>query len=146
MALFLFTKAIIKGEPIKVFNHGNMMRDFTYIDDIIESIYRLLKRQPEPNPNWDGNHPDPGTSYAPYKVYNIGNNSPVKLMDFIAAIEEKIGMKAKKHFMPLQAGDVPQTYANVEDLYQDINFKPQTAIKDGVGKFIDWYIDYYGVK
>lgn len=146
MALFLFTKAIIKGEPIKVFNHGNMMRDFTYIDDIIESIYRLLKRIPEPNPNWDGNHPDPGTSYAPYKVYNIGNNSPVKLMDFIAAIEEKIGMKAEKHFMPLQAGDVPQTYANVEDLYQDINFKPQTAIKDGVGKFIDWYIDYYGVK
>lgn len=146
MALFLFTKAIINGEPIKVFNNGNMMRDFTYVDDIIESIYRLIQRKPEPNPAWDGNNPDPGTSYAPYKVYNIGNNSPVNLMDFISSIEEKLGIEAKKDFLPLQAGDVPATYANVEDLYNDINFKPQTSIKDGVGAFIDWYIEYYGVK
>ncbi|OKL37665.1 NAD-dependent epimerase [Domibacillus mangrovi] len=146
MALFLFTKAIINGEPIKVFNNGEMMRDFTYVDDIVESIYRLVQRKPEPNPNWDGNAPDPGTSYAPYKIYNIGNNSPVNLMDFIGAIEEKLGIEAKKDFMPLQAGDVPATYANVEDLYRDIDFKPQTSIKDGVGKFVDWYINYYGVK
>lgn len=146
MALFLFTKAIIEGKPIKVFNNGEMMRDFTYVDDIVESIYRLLQRKPEPNPDWDGNAPDPGTSYAQYKIYNIGNNSPVNLMDFISAIEEKLGIEAKKDFMPLQAGDVPATYANVDDLYRDIDFKPKTSIKDGVGKFVDWYLDYYGVK
>ncbi|KKB35458.1 NAD-dependent epimerase [Bacillus thermotolerans] len=146
MALFLFTRAIINGEPIKVFNNGKMMRDFTYVDDIVESIYRLIQRKPEPNPEWSGNNPDPGTSYAPYKIYNIGNNSPVNLMEFISAIEEKLGIEAKKEYLPLQAGDVPATYANVEDLYRDIDFRPQTSIKEGVGKFIDWYIDYYGVK
>lgn len=146
MALFLFTKAIINGEPIKVFNNGNMMRDFTYIDDIVESIYRLIQKKPEPNPNWDGKNPDPGTSYAPYRVYNIGNSNPVNLMDFITAIEEKLGIEAKKEFLPLQAGDVPATYADVEDLYNEINFRPQTSIKEGVSKFIDWYLDYYGVK
>ncbi|MFA1711680.1 NAD-dependent epimerase [Peribacillus frigoritolerans] len=145
MALFLFTKAILKGDPIKVFNNGNMMRDFTYVDDIIESIYRLTQRKPEPNLLWNGKKPDPGTSYAPYKVYNIGNNNPVKLMEFITAIEEKLGIKAKKEFLPLQAGDVPETYADVEDLYRDINFKPQTSIKDGISNFIDWYRKYYGV-
>src|SRR5699024_3691812 len=112
MALFLFTKAIVNDEPIDVFNHGNMMRDFTYIDDIVESITRLTKRPAQPNPEWSGTNPEPGSSYAPYKVYNIGNNSPVKLMDFIEAIENKLGKKAKKNFMPLQAGDVPETYAN----------------------------------
>jgi UDP-glucuronate 4-epimerase len=145
MALFLFTKAILEGEPIKVFNNGNMMRDFTYVDDIVESIYRLTSKPAEPNPDWTGNKPDPGTSYAPYKVYNIGNNSPVKLMEFIEAIEEKLGIEAVKEFLPLQAGDVPQTYANVEDLFNDIDFKPQTSIKEGIGNFIDWYLDYYKI-
>jgi UDP-glucuronate 4-epimerase len=145
MALFMFTRSIIKGEPIKVFNNGNMMRDFTYVDDIVESIYRLIQRKPQPNLEWCGKNPDPGTSYAPYKIYNIGNNNPVRLMEFIKAIEEKLGIEAKKEFMPLQAGDVPETYANVEDLYRDINFKPQTSIKDGISNFIDWYKKYYGV-
>ena len=146
MALFLFTKAIVNDEPIDVFNHGNMMRDFTYIDDIVESITRLTKRPAQPNPEWSGAHPDPSSSYAPYKVYNIGNNSPVKLMDFIEAIENKLGKKAKKNYLPLQAGDVPETYADVEDLFRDIDFKPKTSIQDGVNKFIDWYLDYYEVK
>jgi UDP-glucuronate 4-epimerase len=146
MALFLFTKSIIEGNPINVFNNGEMMRDFTYIDDIVESIYRLAHKKSEPNPNWNGLQPDPGTSKAPYKIYNIGNNSPVNLMDFITAIEDKLGIKAKKNFMPLQAGDVPKTYANVEDLYRDINFKPQTSIKEGINNFVDWYVKYYEVK
>lgn len=146
MALFLFTKAIVNDEPINVFNHGNMMRDFTYIDDIVESITRLTKRPAQPNLDWSSDKPDPGSSYAPYKVYNIGNNSPVKLMDFIEAIENKLGKTAKKNYLPLQAGDVPETYANVEDLFRDIDFKPETSIQDGVNNFIDWYIDYYGVK
>jgi UDP-glucuronate 4-epimerase len=145
MALFLFTKAILNGEPIKVFNNGNMMRDFTYVDDIVESIYRLTLTKAEPNPEWTGKNPDPGTSYAPYKVYNIGNNSPVNLMDFISAIEEKLGIEAIKEYMPLQAGDVPQTYADVEDLYRDIDFKPKTSIKEGISNFVDWYLDYYKV-
>lgn len=146
MALFLFTKSIIEGQPIKIFNNGKMMRDFTYVDDIVESIFRLSLRKPEPNPDWNGRNPDPGTSYAPYKVYNIGNNSPVNLMDFVTTIEEKLGIEAKKEFMPLQAGDVPETFADVQDLINDIGFKPQTSIKDGVSNFIDWYVDYYGVK
>ncbi|ASK62286.1 protein CapI [Virgibacillus phasianinus] len=146
MALFLFTKAIVNNEPIDVFNHGNMMRDFTYVDDIVESITRLTKRPAQPNPDWSGANPDPSSSYAPYKVYNIGNNSPVRLMDFIEAIENKLGREAKKNFLPLQAGDVPETYANVEDLYRDIDFQPQTSIQDGVNNFIDWYLEYYGVK
>ncbi|PGM73299.1 capsular biosynthesis protein CpsI [Bacillus cereus] len=145
MALFLFTKSIIEGKSIKIFNNGDMMRDFTYVNDIIESISRLIKRKPEPNPEWDGKNPDPGTSYVPYKVYNIGNNSPVRLMDFISAIEEKLNIEAKKEFLPLQAGDVPQTYADVQDLINDIGFKPQTTIKDGVGRFIDWYLEYYKI-
>jgi UDP-glucuronate 4-epimerase len=145
MALFLFTKAILSGEPIKVFNNGNMMRDFTYVDDIVESIYRLTLKKAKPNPNWSGNNPDPGTSYAPYKIYNIGNNNPVNLMDFIKEIEEKLGIEAKKEFLPLQAGDVPQTYADVEDLYHDIDFRPKTTIKDGINNFIDWYLNYYKI-
>lgn len=145
MALFLFTKAIVNDEPIDVFNYGKMMRDFTYVDDIVESITRLTKRPAQPNPKWSGDNPDPGSSYAPYKVYNIGNNSPVQLMDFIEAIEKRLGKTAKKNFLPLQAGDVPETYANVEDLFRDIDFQPQTSIQDGVNQFIDWYIDYYEV-
>jgi len=146
MALFKFTKNIIEGKPIDVYNNGDMMRDFTYVDDIVEAISRLVEKKAEPNPEWSGKNPDPSSSYAPYKVYNIGNNSPVSLMEFIEAIEEKVGKKAIKNYMPLQAGDVPATYADVEDLYRDIDFRPQTSIKDGVGKFVDWYIDYYKVK
>jgi len=146
MALFKFTKNIIEGKPIDVYNNGDMMRDFTFVDDIVEAISRLVEKKAKPNPEWSGKNPDPSSSYAPYKVYNIGNNSPVSLMEFIEAIEEKIGKKAIKNYMPLQAGDVPATYANVEDLYRDIDFRPQTSIKDGVGMFVDWYIDYYKVK
>ncbi|REK66487.1 MAG: capsular biosynthesis protein CpsI [Cohnella sp.] len=146
MALFLFTKAIIEGKPIKVFNNGNMKRDFTYIDDIVEGIIRLIDRKPEPNSNWSGKNPDPGTSYAPYRIYNIGNNQPVELNRFIEVIEEKLGRKAIKEYLPLQPGDVPETYADVDDLMRDVGFKPQTSIEEGIGKFIDWYVDYYGVK
>ncbi|ALS76414.1 protein CapI [Planococcus rifietoensis] len=146
MALFMFTKNIIEERPINVFNNGEMMRDFTYVDDIVEAISRLIKKPAKPNPKWTGKNPNPGTSYAPYRIYNIGNNNPVRLMDFIEAIEEKTGKKAIKNFMPLQAGDVPATYANVEDLFTEIDFQPKTNIKHGVGKFVDWYIKYYGVK
>lgn len=146
MALFKFTKNIIEGKPIDVYNNGEMMRDFTFVDDIVEAISRLIEKPAKPNPEWSGENPDPSSSYAPYKVYNIGNNSPVNLMDFIEAIEEKVGKKAIKNYMPLQAGDVPATYADVEDLYRDIDFRPQTSINEGVGKFVDWYIDYYKVK
>ncbi|MHB8170311.1 MAG: NAD-dependent epimerase [Thermincolia bacterium] len=146
MALFLFTKAILAGETIKVFNHGKMKRDFTYIDDIIEGIVRLIEKRPESNPNWSGDQPDPGTSYAPYKIYNIGNNQPVKLLAFISILEEKLGREAKKEFLPIQAGDVPATYADVDDLICDVGFKPRTTIEEGIGYFVSWYKDYYGVK
>lgn len=143
MALFKFTKAIVNEEPIDIYNHGNMMRDFTYVDDIVESISRLVEKPATPNPNWEGSNPDPSSSYAPYKIYNIGNNSPVRLMEFIEAIENKTGKIAIKNFMDLQPGDVPETYANVEDLFNAINFKPSTQIQDGVNKFVDWYLEYY---
>ncbi|MGO3497597.1 MAG: NAD-dependent epimerase [Staphylococcus equorum] len=143
MALFKFTDAIVKDETIDVYNHGKMMRDFTYVDDIVEAISRLVKKPASPNPEWTGESPDPGSSYAPYKVYNIGNNSPVRLMEFVEAIENKLGKEAKKNYMDLQPGDVPETYANVDDLFRDINFKPETTIQDGVNKFVDWYLDYY---
>lgn len=143
MALFLFTKAILEGKEIDVFNNGDMLRDFTFVDDIVESIFRLTQRPAKSNPEWSGLNPDPGTSYAPYRVYNIGNNSPVKLLDFIEAIEKKLGIAAKKNFLPLQAGDVPQTFANVDDLINDIQFKPETKIQDGIDQFIEWYVSYY---
>lgn len=146
MALFKFTKAIVNDETIDVYNHGNMMRDFTYVDDIVEAISRLVQKPAQPNPEWTGDHPDPSSSYAPYKVYNIGNNSPVRLMEFVEAIENKLGKVAKKNYMELQPGDVPETYANVDDLFNDIDFKPETAIQDGVNSFIDWYLDYYSNK
>ncbi|TVT28913.1 NAD-dependent epimerase [Salinicoccus cyprini] len=145
MALFKFTDAIVNDREIDVYNHGNMMRDFTYVDDIVESITRLVNRPAQPNPKWRGDNPNPSYSYVPYKVYNIGNNSPVRLMDFIEAIENRIGKTAKKNYMDLQAGDVPETYANVEDLYNDIEFKPSTRIQDGVNNFVDWYLEYYEV-
>lgn len=143
MALFLFTKAILAGEPIKVFNHGKMRRDFTYIDDIVEGVVRVLGKLPESNPEWDGKAPDPGTSYAPFRIYNIGNNNPVELTDFISAIENALGKKAIKEYLDLQPGDVPETYADIDDLTRDVGFTPQTSIDDGIQQFIEWYRAYY---
>jgi len=143
MALFLFTKAILEDRPIRVFNHGRMQRDFTYVDDIVEGVIRVTDHIPEPNPDWSGAAPDPGTSYAPYKVYNIGNHQPVELLRFIEIIEECLGRQARKEMLPLQAGDVPATYADVDDLVKDVDFKPKTPIETGIHRFIDWYRDYY---
>jgi UDP-glucuronate 4-epimerase len=145
MALFLFTKAILEEKPIKVFNHGRMQRDFTYIDDITEGVVRIMGRLPEPDPTWNGDNPDPGTSYARYKIYNIGNNNPVELMEFIGVIEKVLGKKAKKEFLELQPGDVPATYADIDDLIKDVGFKPETTIETGIKQFILWYNKYYGV-
>ena len=143
MALFLFTKAILEDRPIKVFNHGKMRRDFTYIDDIVEGVVRVMGTLPRPNPAWSGDHPDPGTSYAPYRVYNIGNNAPVELTDFIAAVEKALGKTAKKEYMDLQPGDVPATVANVDDLMNDVGFKPDTPIETGIARFVSWYREYH---
>jgi UDP-glucuronate 4-epimerase len=145
MALFLFTKAILEDKPIQVFNHGKMRRDFTYIDDIVEGVVRVMGNLPEPNPDWSGNRPDPGTSYAPYKIYNIGNNNPVELMDFIGAIEKSLGKTAQKDFMDLQPGDVPATYADIDDLIKDVGFKPATPIEEGIERFMEWYRWYHKV-
>ena len=145
MALFLFTKAILANEKIKVFNHGQHRRDFTYIDDIVEGIIRILDNPATHNPNWDSEKPDPGSSNAPWRVYNIGNNKPVELMDYIAALEKALGKKAEKEFLPLQAGDVPETYANVDDLVEQFNYKPNTSIEDGINSFVSWYRDYFKV-
>lgn len=143
MALFLFTKAISEDKPIQVFNHGKMKRDFTYIDDIVEGVFRVMGNMPDPNPNWSGDHPDPGTSYAKYKIYNIGNNNPVILTDFIVAIEKALGKTAQKEFLGLQPGDVPETYADIDDLARDVGFTPATPIETGIEKFIAWYREYY---
>ncbi len=143
MALFLFTKAILNDEPIKIFNNGNMQRDFTYIDDIVEGVVRVLETIPQADPSWSSLHPDPSGSCVPYKLYNIGNNQPVALMEFVRAIEQALGKTAVKEYLPLQAGDVPATYADVDDLIQDTGFKPSTTIHEGIGKFIDWYRSYY---
>ena len=145
MALFKFTKAIIEGETIQVFNNGNHKRDFTYIDDIVEAILRIIQKPAEPNKLWSGKNPDPGTSLAPWKVYNIGNNKPENLMDFIEALEKEIGQKAKKEFLPLQPGDVPDTFANVDDLINDFDFKPSTSVQVGIKNFVDWYFNYFKV-
>jgi UDP-glucuronate 4-epimerase len=145
MALFIFTKAIIEGKPIDVYNEGKMKRDFTYVDDIVESIARLVPHVAKANPSWDGMKPDPATSFAPYRVYNIGNNSPVQLMHFIETIEKKLGKKAVKNLMPLQDGDVPETFADVDDLMREVDFKPATSIETGISNFIDWYISYFKV-
>ncbi|PID78286.1 MAG: capsular biosynthesis protein CpsI [Deltaproteobacteria bacterium] len=145
MALFLFTKAIIENKPIKVFNHGKMKRDFTYIDDIVEGVTRVMEKIPEPNPEWSGMNPDPSSGKAPYKIYNIGNNNTVGLMEFIEAIEEQLGKEAIKEFLPLQPGDVPATYADVDDLIKDTGFRPDTDVKTGVKNFIEWYKKYYKI-
>lgn len=145
MALFLFTKAILEGKPIDVFNNGKMKRDFTYVDDIVEGVVRILAKPPKENPTWDSMVADPATSSAPYRVYNIGNNKPVELLDFIEAIEEALGKKAQKNMMPLQKGDVPATEADVSDLMRDAGFRPDTPVRVGVKRFVDWYRDYYKV-
>lgn len=144
MAYFLFTKAILEGKPIDVFNYGRMRRDFTYIDDIIEGVVRVIDKMPEPDPAWDGANPDPATSYAPYRLYNIGNNNPVELMEFIEVLEESLGKKAVKNMMPIQPGDVPATCADLDDLTKAVGFKPSTPLKEGIGRFVDWYMGYYG--
>ncbi len=143
MALFIFTKAIAEGKPIQVFNDGNMMRDFTYVDDIVEGVIRVIDNPPAANAQWDAKHPEPSNSAAPYQIYNIGNNAPVKLLDFVLAIEEELGITAKKEFMPIQPGDVPATYADVSDLIAKLNYKPETSIKKGIGEFVKWYRNYY---
>jgi UDP-glucuronate 4-epimerase len=145
MALFLFTKDILEDRPIDVFNYGKMRRDFTYIDDIVEGVVRVLDRPAEPNAGWTGEAPDPGSSYVPYKLYNIGNNQPVELLRFIEIIEECLGKKARKNLLPMQPGDVPATYANIDDLVRDVGFKPDTTLEEGVPRFIAWYKDYYKV-
>lgn len=144
MALFLFTKAILENKPIDVFNEGKMQRDFTYIDDIIEGVVRVTDKIPQPDPRWRSDHPDPASSFAPYKLYNIGNNNPVELLDFIGNLEKCLGRKAEKHLVPLQPGDVPATYADVDDLMADVGFKPRTPIEEGIKKFVEWYREYYG--
>jgi UDP-glucuronate 4-epimerase len=143
MALFLFTKAILEGKPIDVFNNGKMRRDFTYVDDIVEGIVRLLPSVPKGNSSWRGERPDPASSFAPYKIYNIGNNQPVELLHFIEVLESKLGKTAVKNFLPLQDGDVPETYADVEDLMNDVGFTPSTSIDVGIGNFVNWYKQYY---
>jgi UDP-glucuronate 4-epimerase len=145
MALFLFTRAILEGRPIDVFNHGRMMRDFTYIDDIVEGVIQVSDRPAQPNPQWSGDRPDPGTSYAPYRLYNIGNNAPVELMHLIEVLEKCLGRNAEKNFLPMQAGDVPATFADVDDLMRDTGFRPATPIDVGVPRFVDWYRSYYRV-
>ena len=143
MAAFLFTRAILEGRPIDVFNQGKMRRDFTYVDDIVEGVARVMDRIATPDPRWSGDHPDPGTSKAPYRLYNIGNHQPVELLTFIELLEKHLGKTATKNFLPLQPGDVPATFADVEDLQRDVGFAPATPLEEGLRRFVAWYRDYY---
>lgn len=145
MALFLFTKAILEGKPIDVYNFGRMKRDFTYVDDIVEGIIQLIPKAPEGNRQWDPHHPDPASSFAPYKIFNIGNNKPVELIEFIEVLEKKLGKKAIKNYLPLQEGDVEETYADIADLERETGFRPQTSIETGIGNFVNWYREYYKI-
>ncbi len=145
MALFMFTKSILAGKPIDVFNYGNHRRDFTYVDDIVEGVIRVLDQPATPNPEWSGDASDPATSLAPYRIYNIGNNSPVELMRYIEVLEECLGKKAEKNLLPLQPGDVPDTYADVTDLINDTGYRPSTSVEEGIARFVAWYRDYYKV-
>jgi UDP-glucuronate 4-epimerase len=145
MALFLFTKNILAGKPIDVFNYGNHRRDFTYIDDIVEGVVRVLDKIAEPNPDWSGDAPDSASSTAPYRLYNIGNNQPVELMHYIEVLEDCLGKKAEKNLLPLQQGDVPATYADVADLVRDVGYKPDMSVEQGIANFVDWYKEYYRV-
>jgi UDP-glucuronate 4-epimerase len=144
MAYFLFTRAILAGEPIKVFNKGRMKRDFTYIDDIVEGVVRVMGHLPEPDPAWSGDNPDPATSYCPYRIYNIGNNQTVELERFIEILEDLLGRRAKKNYLPMQMGDVQATWADIDDLYRAVGFKPSTTIETGLANFVAWYREYYG--
>ncbi len=146
MAYFKFTKAILEGRPIEVYNHGNMRRDFAYIDDVVEGVIRVIERTPKPEQRWSGDRPDPGSSSAPYRLYNIGNNSPVDLLTFIGVLEDCLGRKAIKNLLPLQPGDVLSTYADIDDLEKDVGFKPETPIELGLEHFVRWYRSYYGGK
>lgn len=143
MALFLFTRAILAGEPIQIFNHGKMRRDFTYIDDITEGVIRTCDHIAEPNPDWSTDQPDPGSSYAPYRLYNIGNHNPVELMHLIKTLEENLGLEAEKEYLGMQPGDVPATYADVDDLMRDVGFCPSTPIETGINNFVNWYREFY---
>lgn len=145
MALFMFTRNIIEGKPIDVFNYGKHRRDFTFVDDIVEGVVRTMDHTATPNVAWDPQSPDPGTSRAPYRIYNIGNQQPVELMRYIEVIEECVGKKAEKNLLPLQPGDVPDTYADAEDLVTDVGYKPATPVEEGVQRFVDWYLEYYGL-
>lgn len=145
MAYFSFTKSIQEGKAIDVYNHGKMQRDFTYIDDIVEGVARVMDRVPDSNLGWNGDAPDPGTSYAPYRIYNIGNNTPVELMRFIEVLEECLGKKAVKNFMPMQDGDVLATFADIQDLVEDVGFRPNTSIKEGIRSFVEWYRMFYSL-
>ncbi len=145
MALFLFTRAILAGEPIKIFNNGNMRRDFTYIDDVIGALLKIIEKPPGQNPDWNRVVPDPGSSFAPYRVYNIGSNRPVELLHFINTIEDCLGMEAKKDFLPMQPGDVRETSADIQDLVRDFGFHPKTSIREGIASFVEWYLQYYRI-
>ena len=145
MALFMFTKSILEGKKISVYNYGKHTRDFTYIDDIVEGVIRVIDRPATPNQNWDGENPNPGSSLAPWRIYNIGNNSPIEILDYIKAIEDSLGIKAEKELLPLQPGDVPDTYADVNDLIKEFNYKPSMSIKEGVKNFTDWYRKYKNI-
>jgi UDP-glucuronate 4-epimerase len=145
MALFKFTKNIIEGKPIDVFNYGNHRRDFTYVDDIVEGVIRTMDNTAQPNDDWDAAHPDPGTSRAPYRIYNIGNQQPVELMRYIEVIEQCVGREAEKNLLPMQPGDVPDTWADTEDLAADVGYQPATPVEEGVRRFVDWYVDYYDI-
>jgi len=145
MALFLFARNMLAGKPIDVFNHGHHKRDFTFVEDIAEGVVRACMKVAQPNPAWDGNHPDPATSPAPFRIYNIGNNSPVELLRYIEVLEDCLGVKAEKNMLPLQAGDVPDTFADVEDLVRDVGYRPATSVETGVRRFVDWYREYYKV-
>jgi UDP-glucuronate 4-epimerase len=146
MALFMFTRNILEGKPIDVFNNGHHKRDFTYVDDIAEGVVRASERSAEPDPNWSGNSPDPSSSSAPFRIYNIGNNEPVQLLRYIEVIEECLGRKAQKNFLPMQPGDVPDTFADIDDLVRDVGYRPATPIETGVRHFVDWFCQYYGYK
>jgi UDP-glucuronate 4-epimerase len=145
MAMFLFTRAILEGRPIEVFNHGHMLRDFTYVDDLVEGVARVLDRVPQPDPAWSGDRPNPASSTAPYRLYNIGNTKPVALLDMIAVLEQALGREAQKVFRGLQPGDVPETYADVEELAAAVDYRPSTPIEVGIPRFVEWYRGYYGV-
>jgi UDP-glucuronate 4-epimerase len=144
MALFLFTRNILEGKPIDVFNNGHHKRDFTFVDDIAEGVVRASERIAQPDPQWNGHAPDPATSSAPFRLYNIGNNEPVQLMRYIEVIEQCLGRTAQKNFLPMQPGDVPETYADIDDLVRDVGYRPATPIEAGVARFVDWFCDYYG--